>query len=219
MRRTLNLPTFCTMHFCYHFILLTSVTNTTLFDPPIPPRLPHLTPKQPVCRRTYSMDFSTMTMPSLDEYWRMNIMYCKNSCPTPSSSNVDSATEDVTAPCTIADYRNFIIWLVMAALRSRCGHYIFALWFLSIFYLLSFFVPRLISAAADWMSTILPHMVWPYCEFRMHPCKFQRVSLLVSVTYCTALQWWASSKLCGIESRAPPIFGRAAITLDIGPHF
>jgi len=48
-------------------------------------------------------------------------------------------------------------FLVMAALRSRCGHYIFALWFLSS----SFFIPRLISAAADWMSTILPHMVWP----------------------------------------------------------
>jgi len=31
------------------------------------------------------------------------------------------------------------------------------------FYLLPFFFffPRLISAAADWMSTILPHMVWP----------------------------------------------------------
>jgi len=43
--------------------------------------------------------------------------------------------------------------VIMAALRSRCGH-IFALWFLS-FYL--FFIPRLISAAADWMSTI--HMV------------------------------------------------------------
>jgi len=27
--------------------------------------------------------------------------------------------------------------------------------------LLSSFFPRLISAAADWMSTILPHMVWP----------------------------------------------------------
>jgi len=40
----------------------------------------------------------------------------------------------------------------MAALRSRCGHYIFALWFLLSFYL-SFFFPRLISAAvADWMS-------------------------------------------------------------------
>jgi len=25
---------------------------------------------------------------------------------------------------------------------------------------------RLISAAADWMSAILPHMVWPYCEFK-----------------------------------------------------
>jgi len=35
--------------------------------------------------------------------------------------------------------------LVMAALRSRCEHYIFALLFLSIF----FFIPRLISAAAD----------------------------------------------------------------------
>jgi len=31
------------------------------------------------------------------------------------------------------------------------------------FYLLSSFLffPRLISAVADWMSTILPHMVWP----------------------------------------------------------
>jgi len=44
----------------------------------------------------------------------------------------------------------------MAAERSRCGHYIFALWFLSFFLLL--FFPRLISAVADWMSTILLHM-------------------------------------------------------------
>ena len=53
-----------------------------------------------------------------------------------------------------------LIWpgrrLIMAALRSRCGHYIFAPWFLSSFF------PRLISAVTDWMSTILPHMVWPY---------------------------------------------------------
>jgi len=50
----------------------------------------------------------------------------------------------------------------MAALLHRAGHYIFAVWFLSIFLsiFLSFF-PRLISAAADWMSTILLHMVWP----------------------------------------------------------
>jgi len=54
----------------------------------------------------------------------------------------------------------------MAALCNRAGHYIIALWFLSIFYL-SFFITRLISAAADWMSTILLHMVSPLCEFRM----------------------------------------------------
>ena len=34
---------------------------------------------------------------------------------------------------------------------------------------------------------------------------------------CSALQYWASAKLCGVEQRAPPIFGRAAITLGIGP--
>ena len=36
--------------------------------------------------------------------------------------------------------------------------------------------------------------------------------------YCTAFQYWASDKLCGVEQRAPPIFGRVAITLGIGPH-
>jgi len=29
----------------------------------------------------------------------------------------------------------------------------------------------------------------------------------------------ASAKLCGVEQRAPPIFGRAAITLGISPHY
>jgi len=45
----------------------------------------------------------------------------------------------------------------MAVLCNSAGHYIFALWFvfLSFFF---FFFPRLISVAADWMSTILPHM-------------------------------------------------------------
>jgi len=37
--------------------------------------------------------------------------------------------------------------------------------------------------------------------------------------YCRALQYRASAKLYGVEQRAPPIFGRAAITLGIGPHF
>jgi len=42
------------------------------------------------------------------------------------------------------------------------GHYILPLWFL-----LSTFFPRLFSAVAHWMSTTLPHMMWPYREFRM----------------------------------------------------
>jgi len=49
-------------------------------------------------------------------------------------------------------------FLIMAALRSRCGHYILILCFLLSFF---FFFHHLISAVGDWMSTILPHMVWP----------------------------------------------------------
>ena len=55
-----------------------------------------------------------------------------------------------------------VISFIMAALHSRCRHYIFVLWFLLTicFFYLSFF-PRLFSAVTDWMSTILPHMVRP----------------------------------------------------------
>ena len=52
----------------------------------------------------------------------------------------------------------YVLVLFMVAVWNRADHYIFILWFLSIFYP---FFPRLISAAAHWMSTILPHMVWP----------------------------------------------------------
>ena len=38
---------------------------------------------------------------------------------------------------------------VMAALRSRCGHYIFALWFLSSIYLLFYSWPNLSSRRLD----------------------------------------------------------------------
>jgi len=50
-----------------------------------------------------------------------------------------------------------IIMIIMVALCNRADYYIFALWFLSS----SSFFPCLISAVKDWMSTILPHMVWP----------------------------------------------------------
>ena len=52
--------------------------------------------------------------------------------------------------CFIMD--GYVHWLIMVALCNRADHYIFALWFLSIFFP---FFPRLISAAVGWMSTIL----------------------------------------------------------------
>ena len=54
-------------------------------------------------------------------------------------------------------YLGILIFCFMAALCNRVGRYIFALWFLSS----ASFFPRLISAVGDWMSTILPYMVWP----------------------------------------------------------
>ena len=62
----------------------------------------------------------------------------------------------------------FAMWcwltcLVMVALWNRTDHSIFILSFV----LSSSFFPRLISAAADWMSAILPHMVWPEADLGM----------------------------------------------------
>jgi len=50
-------------------------------------------------------------------------------------------------------------FIVMATLRSTCGHYIFVLWCLASF-LPSFFLAYF-SAVQYSISTILPHMVWP----------------------------------------------------------
>jgi len=73
------------------------------------------------------------------------------------------------ALCNTASNYIFALWFVssssfffMVALCNTADHYSFALRFL-----FSFFFPRLISAVGDWMSTILPHMVWQ-CEFTMH---------------------------------------------------
>jgi len=49
-----------------------------------------------------------------------------------------------------------------------------------------------------------------------HPCKFQWVWRLGSVTARHSSN--GRKPNCGLEQRAPPIFGRAAITLGIGPH-
>jgi len=67
--------------------------------------------------------------------------------------------------CNRADHYIFMLWacgyfylsFFMVALCNRADHYNFILFLL----LSSFLFPRLISAVGDWMSTILPHMVWP----------------------------------------------------------
>jgi len=54
------------------------------------------------------------------------------------------------------------IGIVMVALCNRADHYIFILFLpLPLPLLLFLLFPRLISAVGDWMSPILPHMVWP----------------------------------------------------------
>jgi len=59
------------------------------------------------------------------------------------------------------------------------------------------------------LAAVIGAVVWG------RSCKFQRVSRLSSVT----ARHWASVKLCGVEERAPRIFGSVVITLGICPHF
>jgi len=177
----------------------------------------------------------------------------------------------------------------MAALCSRCGHYIFALWFLlSIFFYFlalsqrspSGCLPYLYTwcgrsanlecrsemccrrlAGNTWrkndtksrhMHTITQHCLAESSLLRhlstigknllssnisstcLHnivnfgplaaeigpvvwgtPANFNGLRILASLLHGTLV---LSAKLCGFEQRAPSVFGRAAITLGIGPH-
>ena len=49
------------------------------------------------------------------------------------------------------------------------------------------------------------------------PANANGFRVLVALLHGTLVV--ASAKLCGVEQRAPPIFGRATIRLGIGPHF
>jgi len=48
------------------------------------------------------------------------------------------------------------------------------------------------------------------------PANFNGFRVLAALLHGTPVV--ESAKLCGVEQRAPPIFGTAAITLGIGPH-
>ena len=49
------------------------------------------------------------------------------------------------------------------------------------------------------------------------PAHFNEFHVLAALLHGTPV-YLASAKHCGVEQRAPSIFGRAAITLGIGPH-
>jgi len=49
------------------------------------------------------------------------------------------------------------------------------------------------------------------------PANFNGFRFLAALVHDTPVL--GSAKLCSVEQRVPPIFGRAAITLGIGPHF
>ena len=178
----------------------------------------------------------------------------------------------------------------MAALRSRCGHYIFALWFLSSIFFFFYSSPNLSGCRLDVCHYMMCLSANLECRFEMwctrlagntgrkndaknrhlrtiaqlslaissqlrhvskigkklvkqqyllhvslqcgklrptsgwdrfislgDPSKFQRVSRLGSVTARHSTS--GRQPNCGVEQTAPPVFGTAAITLGIGPHF
>jgi len=76
-----------------------------------------------------------------------------------------------------------------------------------------------ISSTFPQYRELRPTSSWDRSGSLGHPCKFQRLSLLGSVTARhSSIGRQRNFKLCGVEQRVPPIFGRAAITLGIGPQ-
>jgi len=65
-----------------------------------------------------------------------------------------------------------------------------------------------------------PAAVAPWRNFTRCKIHFASRSLALSYwqRYCTAVEQWPRAKLCGVEHRALPIFGRATIMLGISPH-
>jgi len=49
------------------------------------------------------------------------------------------------------------------------------------------------------------------------PANFNGFRVLAALLHGTLVV--GVSKLCGVEQRAPPMFGRATIMLGIGPHY
>jgi len=77
--------------------------------------------------------------------------------------------------------------------------------------------------AVSWAGTLYVHFRGSCPERNFSRCKIHFASkscvFVYWQRYCTALEPWASAKLCGVQQRVPPIFtvNRAGITLGNGP--
>jgi len=60
--------------------------------------------------------------------------------------------------------------------------------------------------------------LWNFARCNINFASSKSCALVFWQRYCTALEQWARAKLCGVEHRAPSVFGRATIMLGIGPH-
>jgi len=77
--------------------------------------------------------------------------------------------------------------------------------------------------AVSWAGTLYTHFLWLFSSNGILPgAKF---TLRPSVAFCyidsVTARHSSSGRQpnCGAEQRVPPTFGRAAISLGIGPHF
>jgi len=71
------------------------------------------------------------------------------------------------------------------------------------------------------ISSRYPHNMASFGPLAAEIDPYFETPLQISTGFASWQRYWAwaSAKLCGVEQRAPPIFGRATITLGIGPHF
>jgi len=78
-------------------------------------------------------------------------------------------------------------------------------------------LPGLVDYNIHFRRLLPGNGILPGAKFTLRPSS---LALSYWQRYCTALEQWARAKFCGVEHRAPPrpIFGKATITLGIGPH-
>ena len=101
------------------------------------------------------MEFSKTTYRKSQTLQYRTVKFYRNHQKSMTSVTIGSMVFPSILPVHVFLWPPYVI--VQAIIFLPCGFFLLS----SVFFL------RLISAAADWMSTILRHMVWPQCEFRI----------------------------------------------------